>query len=883
VAIIPVGDSGNVYTNGNALHTAIASAGFGDRIQLVPGVEYRTTTAYTLTDKGVGSGTDADFIFIETNNMALLPAGQRVGLAHVAQCAHVTSEEHGSVIYINPNAHHWWLQGLDITTSTKPLAEGYNVNYAILGPGPGQHHITLDRCVVHPLETAMTQHFRGLQRGVTIVGANIVVSHSSICEFAGWAPPLAHQADGGLAQWGFDYRTWIVSAATNANPCVLTLSGTNNIMPVTPFPLQKRPLAFEGCIGTGWSTLNTTLCADRITDTTVSLQYYDPATGVKTNVDSTTWPAFATSGPGGVPQPMIRLNQALNDASGWSDSSGPGPVTFTNSLIHASTYCLFTGGGATSVIEPQNDTTVTSTGNPLDQVTLAELGDLAVGDVIAFEHSVPQAISAATNGAICRITVPPHRYIIGSRVISGWAMLKLAGFTGAGTWATLNSAPVGGAGPNPQNFWWGKAISATEIDLYHDYSFTIGVNTSGFGAYTGGATWQVMSYLATTGIAGYEDDAYMIGRVTEINTGTKRVTYDFQGVGGVELVMNGSGNGAGLPVAVGSKAQHHGLIPRHYTLQRCTLSQSRWMFWLFRDRCKTVAQSGSGPKGVWENKSCTDVLIEGCILEVTGGLMGTDDLGTPIPGSAISFNQVNQVGQTPWVDVSNWMVRYNLFRNGMTIFVGHVDEWFSSKQSQNFTLIHNLFTSSLGDYFLQHMTFMKGLIIRHNTVRNGHDALYLLGNTTGNVIMDNVYNLGEAGYNYNAGEFPPYVGMEEGPGKVENNYIIDNKSLGAGAWTAPRYAYDHYVASATAMQFTNLAAADAGGDYHGYQLASGSPGKYTGVGTGSVSEPGKDVGVNFALLDAALAGSLIEEPPPPTPPSSRRGGAFHNQIFRVRF
>jgi hypothetical protein len=1063
VAIIPVPDTGNPYTNGTNLHNALLDCVLGDRIQLVPNVEYRTTafSEYLLRNKGTGTGTEADFIFIETNNMALLPEGVRVTLADAPKCARITTEGPSSIFVVAYDAHHWYLQGLDITTTSKPLAEGFTTNSAITTnasptqSGPWPRHLVYDRCLIHPRETAHSEHFRALQRGLLGTGENWKLLNSSIVGFGGWSPPHAHMPGSS----GDPYRAWVVSAATNATPCVVTLAGAGNTIPATGYPLEKRPIAFEGGIG-DWAALNTTLCGDRmplasatsnfdgtenplseggvwtsggaglgalqkvsghirvgtvtfncvmaytgitwkpdqtstvirsatsvltgyyagaavrlnvaagngyvfvarentdyaihrvdgatfvllgayavtpalgdyislsvvgpvltasvngtavgqvtdptygsgatgmyafgpaatvdifdawtatdIDDTHVSLQFYDPDTGIKTNVDSTSWAPFATSGPGGGQQQMIRLDMILNDASALSDGSGPGPVTITNSLLEASTYCILTGGGGGTYVEPQNDTTVLASPAPtINEVTLGELGDLAVGDYIAFEHSTAWPISAATNSVPCRITVPTHRYLIGKRIAGAWPFVRIRGMTGA--WAGLNS----NTGDNSGGQWYGVVASSTEIDLYTTVGqggFGPGVDSTTWGAYPGGATWQPMSSLAvlngTPGYEAYWDQSWNCARVTAINTGTNRVTHEFGDVGGVPGFANG--NGSGVPVAAGSIARHNGLVPNLWTLRHTTLSQPRFWFWLLRDRCKTVVSSGSGPKGMWESKTCTNVSIEGCILGVSGGPLGTDDLGNQIPGSLLTFNQVNQTGETPWVSTSDWTVRYNLFVNGTGVFLGHLDEAQSSGQSQNFTLEHNLFTSSLGDYFGHHITGMKNLTIRHNTVRNGKDAFALIGESTNNIIKDNIYSLGDQGIIYHL-DFTPYVGWEEGAGHVENNYIIDNKSKGEaffrGGAEAGRYEADIYVASATAMQFVNLADADAGGDYHGYMLAAGSPGKWA-----SITEPGKDVGVDFALLDAALAGAEVEPEPPYVGPAMR-GGQFHNQIFRLR-
>ena len=894
MAIIPCPDLGDPYDNGASLHAAIASATFGDRIQLAQNVEYRTTlfNPFTLTNKGAGTGTDADYIFIETNNMALLPDGVRVVQGDEAKLAKITTDGYDNVLFLHTGAHHWRLQGLFVTITSKSYDEGQTCNSALTcndttPVGPWPHHIVLDRLLVRPPETGMTNHFRSLQRGLLLSGADLKLMNSSICGFGGWSTPYANNP----GSFGDSYRNWLVTAATNANPCVLTLGGdAANTYPDDGWSIKKKPMPFRGGTGTGWSTLNTTLCAERVDDTHVKVQYYDPATGVKTNVDSTTWPAFATSGPGSGPQQLMRLNTVLNDASAITDSVGPGPFEITNCLLEASTYCIITGGGG-SFIPAQNKTTVVSVIG-IDEVELAALGDIAVGDVIAFELSAPQPISAATVSTALRITVPTHRFTHtptgGPRIGNSHPYIRFMGFTG--DWAVLN-CPV----PSTQLFY-GRAVSATQVDIYVCSSAPISgvmgppVNTSGFAAYTGGATWQIMSPLATTGGAGTEDDSWQVGIVTDVNPTTKRIKYDFHGTGGIPEVSNG--NGAGTPVQAGCVAQHNGIHPHGWTLRRSDLFQPRYWMWLLRDRCKTIKSSGSGPKGCWENKSCFNVSVEGCRWGISGGPMGIDDLGQPIGGTqSVTFNQVDQTGNTPWVKVSDWVVRYNIFY-GCSIFIGHVDEWLSSKQSQNFTFEHNLMTYAPGDYFLHHFTSMKNAIIRHNTVRNGETAIAAIGAST-NIIMDNIYCYGPIGYQYHT-DFAPYIGLEEGPGHIENNYAIDNKAKGAGFFVEARYDHDVYVASEAAMGFVDMAGADAGGDYHGYMLAAGSPGKGQ-----SISSPGKDVGVDFALLDAALAGgattlavdvgayalsgsaAILTGPPPPVTPLTYPGGSFTNRVFRV--
>jgi hypothetical protein len=81
------------------------------------------------------------------------------------------------------------------------------------------------------------------------------------------------------------------------------------------------------------------------------------------------------------------------------------------------------------------------------------------------------------------------------------------------------------------------------------------------------------------------------------------------------------------------------------------------------------------------------------------------------------------------------------------------------------------------------------------------------------------------------------------PGKIEDHNVIINNS---GAQAPSYMSNDFVVTSDDAVGFVNATGADAGGDYHGYALASSSPFK------GRASD-GTDPGVNFATLDAALA------------------------------
>jgi hypothetical protein len=130
--------------------------------------------------------------------------------------------------------------------------------------------------------------------------------------------------------------------------------------------------------------------------------------------------------------------------------------------------------------------------------------------------------------------------------------------------------------------------------------------------------------------------------------------------------------------------------------------------------------------------------------------------------------------------------------------------------------------------------------VTHNTVRGITNSIFHdisdgrqpVANVT---FRDNIVTSGGYFFNPNSSY----------PGKIEDhNVIINNSGAAPPSYTSG----DVVVNGDAAVGFVNVSGADAGGDYHGYALASTSPYK------GRASD-GTDPGVNFGLLDTALGAS----------------------------
>jgi len=277
----------------------------------------------------------------------------------------------------------------------------------------------------------------------------------------------------------------------------------------------------------------------------------------------------------------------------------------------------------------------------------------------------------------------------------------------------------------------------------------------------------------------------------------------------------------------GARAQWRGVHITSLTVTRNTFNKRQlWQDW--------VALYGlNPPKAVWEMKDGSNVLFEGNTITMPPAAM--------VPMSVALSN--NQNGDSPWVACDNILVRNNLFR-GLGRLSTIWTYWYHPTVPGTGTVIvtNNLFDNTTKSAFMETGApngTGEGWFFTHNTVRGITGAILFqlnIGTTTPNVTLrDNLMNSGSGWITSDANY----------PGRTEDHNLLINTSGGAAPAFTSR---DTIVANDSAVGFVNVTAADAGGDYHGYALALTSPFK-------GLASDGKDPGVDFQALDAALGSS----------------------------
>src|SRR5215471_2810810 len=196
-----VPDSGNSATNGVTLQNVLnSSVRLGDTVLLTPGATYFSSSGFTFTDKGSGTGTSTDYITIQPADMTRCPAsGTRIDPSiHAAGMPKLISSG-PPAIAVNARAHHWRFICLEVTNDQlnySPALIYTGTNGTGFGGGPtynevfATHDITFDRLFVHnPEVTPNNLHPQALSisagRGIGLIGVNLSVLNSWIGSFAG--------------------------------------------------------------------------------------------------------------------------------------------------------------------------------------------------------------------------------------------------------------------------------------------------------------------------------------------------------------------------------------------------------------------------------------------------------------------------------------------------------------------------------------------------------------------------------------------------------------------------------------------------------------------------------------------------------------------------
>jgi len=289
------------------------------------------------------------------------------------------------------------------------------------------------------------------------------------------------------------------------------------------------------------------------------------------------------------------------------------------------------------------------------------------------------------------------------------------------------------------------------------------------------------------------------------------------------------------------------LIPTGITLRHNLISKPlKWM-----NEAWTV-------KNLVEFKNAENVLVERNVIE--------NNWAAGQQGYSILFTPRNQSNTAPWVIVKNVTIQNNIIRHVAAVFnVLGYDNLAPSQQTQDITLRNNLIYDVSTSYAIPNHPANgrlavigagpKNITIDHNTVdNNGSSTIFIYGGATptgvhilgfeltNNLLRSNAYAV--YGDKYGEGNVA-FANYTPSPIVLHNTFANESAKLYPVGNDSPTTA--QWLAD-----FAGVSAAN-------YQLVSSSLSNNAGT-------DGKDLGVDFTELSAAMNGSATPTPTPtPTP------------------
>jgi len=235
-------------------------------------------------------------------------------------------------------------------------------------------------------------------------------------------------------------------------------------------------------------------------------------------------------------------------------------------------------------------------------------------------------------------------------------------------------------------------------------------------------------------------------------------------------------------------------------------------------------------KAVIELKNARNVVIDGNVLEL-GGLTG-----------AFVLTVRNQSGKAPWSTLEDIAVTNNIVRHSNTGFsiLGR-DDYNKSQQAKRIRIANNLLVDIVPDYSAVFIAGCCGdsVTVENNTVQQTGNIMTCYGPPTSNfVFRNNIVQFNSYGFVCPANALSP---------DSRGNIIADNTgTISANGYPANVPRRNLIVTSYKQAGFVDYVQGD-------WRLAAQS--KVKGRGT-----DGKDPGVDFAALSAAVASSDVEPP-----------------------
>ena len=296
------------------------------------------------------------------------------------------------------------------------------------------------------------------------------------------------------------------------------------------------------------------------------------------------------------------------------------------------------------------------------------------------------------------------------------------------------------------------------------------------------------------------------------------------------------------------------LIPTGITLRQNLISKPlKWM-----NESWTV-------KNLVEFKNAENVVVEGNTIE--------NNWAAGQQGYSILFTPRNQSNTAPWVIVKNITIQNNVIRHVAAVFnVLGYDNLAPSQQTQDITIRNNLIYDVSTAYAIPNHPANgrlavigagpKNITIDHNTVdNNGSSTIFIYGGAT----PTGIHILGfELTNNLLRGNSYAVYGDKYGDGNVAfttytpSALVLHNTFANESAKLYP-VGNDFPTTAQWLADFASVSAAN-------YQLVSSSLSNNAGT-------DGKDLGVGFTELSAALSGAATPTPTPTPTPSPSPGGS----------